>query len=123
MGYFFVWICTNQTCKMVNILQYMVCKVSQCDFIAEIIISKYTSTSRLTNLFLDPTGNHLLLTFTNRSPEGASELLYMNRRSNKIRATTKFRGHEFTSVGWNHDNISDSTTGPILLGILLFNYT
>ncbi|EFA08901.1 Vacuolar protein sorting-associated protein 18 homolog-like Protein [Tribolium castaneum] len=82
----------------------------------EISLSKYTSTCRLTNLFMDPTGNHLLLTFAPKSLEGGPELLYLARKSNKLKTTTKFRGHEFTDVAWNHLNESESTTGPILLG-------
>lgn len=40
----------------------------------------------------------------------------------------QFRGNEFTAIGWNNMNESESTTGPILLGKLiknkklLFNY-
>ncbi|KAJ3625065.1 hypothetical protein MTP99_018635 [Tenebrio molitor] len=82
----------------------------------EISLAKYTATCRLTNLFVDPTGNHLLLTFTPKSLEGGPELLYLSRKSNKLKSTTKFRGHEFTEVAWNHLNDSESTTGPILLG-------
>lgn len=69
----------------------------------------------MTNLFLDPFGNHLLLSFAQRTPESTSELLYLNRKSNKLRSTTKFRTHEITDVAWNHYE-SDTTTGPILLG-------
>jgi hypothetical protein len=79
-------------------------------------LAKYTATCRLTNLFVDPTGNHLLLTFAPKSLEGGPELLYLSRKSNKLKSTTKFRGHEFTEVAWNHLNDSESTTGPILLG-------
>ncbi|XP_063904510.1 vacuolar protein sorting-associated protein 18 homolog isoform X2 [Zophobas morio] len=82
----------------------------------EISLTKYTTTCRLTNLFMDPTGNHLLLTFAPKSIEGGPELLYLSRKSNKLKSTTKFRGHEFTEVAWNTVNESESTTGPILLG-------
>ncbi|XP_023014330.1 vacuolar protein sorting-associated protein 18 dor isoform X2 [Leptinotarsa decemlineata] len=82
----------------------------------EISLSKYTSTCRLTNLFLDPTGNHLLLTFAQKPSEGGPELLYLSKKSDKLRSTTKFRGNEFTEVAWNTENDSCTTTGPILLG-------
>ncbi|KAG5863342.1 hypothetical protein JTB14_023117 [Gonioctena quinquepunctata] len=81
----------------------------------EISLSKYTTTCRLTNIFLDPTGNHLLLTFAPKT-DGGSELLYLSKKSDKLRSTTKFRGNEFTEVAWNTTNESESTTGPILLG-------
>lgn len=67
-------------------------------------------------MFLDPTGNHLLLTFAAKSPEFSPELLYLSKKTTKLRPSNKFKGHEFTEVGWNHANSSDSTTGSILLG-------
>lgn len=83
---------------------------------SEIFLTKYTQ-NKLTNLFLDPTGNHLLLTF---SPENKTvdspELMYLSRKSDRIKSTTKFRGHKLTAVGWNQLNESETTTGPILLG-------
>ncbi|CAG9766632.1 unnamed protein product [Ceutorhynchus assimilis] len=82
---------------------------------SEIKLAKYTQ-SKLTNLFLDPTANHLFLTFVPRKPSEIPELMYLARKSDKIKSSTKFRGNEFTAVAWNHLNESDSTTGPILLG-------
>lgn len=81
----------------------------------EISLSKFTS-CRLSNIFLDPTGHHLLISLVPTSKEVGPELLYLSRKTNKLRATTKFRGHEFTEVAWNNLNTSESTTGPILLG-------
>uniref|UniRef100_A0A6P7GKW2 Vacuolar protein sorting-associated protein 18 homolog n=1 Tax=Diabrotica virgifera virgifera TaxID=50390 RepID=A0A6P7GKW2_DIAVI len=83
---------------------------------SEISLSKYTTTSKLTNLFLDPTGNHLLLTFLSKVPDGGPELLYLSKKLDKVRTTPKFRGNDFTAVAWNPLNESESTTGPILLG-------
>ncbi|CAG9857094.1 unnamed protein product [Phyllotreta striolata] len=83
---------------------------------SEISLLKYTSTSRLVNLFLDPTGNHLLLTLVPKGPDGAPELLYLSKKLDKVRTTTKFKGNEFTEVAWNPLNESDNTTGLILLG-------
>lgn len=65
---------------------------------------------------MDPTGNHLLLTFAAKTLEGGPELLYLSRKSNKLKSTTKFRGHEFTEIGWNMLNEHENTTGSILLG-------
>lgn len=48
--------------------------------------------------------------------ESSSELVYLSRKSNKLKPSTRFRGYEVTEVGWNHFNDSDATTGPILLG-------
>ncbi|XP_019754048.2 vacuolar protein sorting-associated protein 18 homolog isoform X1 [Dendroctonus ponderosae] len=82
----------------------------------EISLNKYTQ-GKLTNLFLDPTGNHLFLTFASKSKSTEMpELMYLSRKSDKIKTSGKFRGNEFTAIGWNNMNESDSTTGPILLG-------
>lgn len=85
------------------------------DFV-EITLTKYAQTGRLSNLFLDHTGNHLLLTFSPKSVETSSELIYLTRKSAKLKASTRFRGHEITEIGWNNLNDSEATTGRILLG-------
>lgn len=85
----------------------------------EITLTKYTQTGRLTNLFLDHTGNHLLLTFAPKSVENSSELVYLARKSTKLKPSTRFRGHEITEIAWNILNESEATTGSILLGIII----
>ncbi|KAI4456526.1 vacuolar protein sorting-associated protein [Holotrichia oblita] len=82
----------------------------------EISLSKYMSTGRLSNLFVDPSGNHLLLTFFPNNSKDSPELCYLSRKSNKLKTTTKFRGHEFTEIGWNRYTSAENTTGSILLG-------
>lgn len=86
--------------------------------VTEILLSKYVPALGLSNLFLDPTGNHLLIAFVPKTGDTSSlpELMYLSKKSNKLKPCTKFRGHEFTEVGWNMANTSESTTGPILLG-------
>ncbi|CAH0563550.1 unnamed protein product [Brassicogethes aeneus] len=84
-----------------------------------ITLTKYTPKLKLSNLFLDPNGNHLLLTLAPKplmGPEVGPELLYLSRKSTKLKSTSKFRGHEITEVAWCLTNDSESTTGPILLG-------
>ncbi|XP_057663701.1 vacuolar protein sorting-associated protein 18 homolog isoform X1 [Diorhabda carinulata] len=84
---------------------------------SEISLSKYTSTTKITNLFLDPTGNHLLITFVAKNDGGSGpEILYLSKKLDKVRTTSKFRGNDFTAVAWNPLNESENTTGPILLG-------
>lgn len=56
------------------------------------------------------------MTFAQRTQDSTPELIYLNRKLNKIRVTTKFKYHEITHVAWNHMNESDTTTGSILLG-------
>lgn len=86
------------------------------NIISDITLSNYTSLTNLTNIFLDPLGQHILLSFTSLSQDRSPELLYLSRKSVKPKVAVKFRGHEITEVGWNYANESEQTTGPILLG-------
>ncbi|XP_046959364.1 vacuolar protein sorting-associated protein 18 homolog isoform X1 [Vanessa cardui] len=72
--------------------------------------------SKLTSIFLDPLGYHLLMAFTARNKDGNPELVYLHRKSSKLKTVTKSRNYEVTEVGWNYENKSTATTGPILLG-------
>lgn len=83
----------------------------------EIQYTKYVQpSSKLTGLFLDPLGYHLLLAFAARSKEGNPELVYLHRKSSKLKSVSKSRNYEVTEVGWNNENDSENSTGPILLG-------
>lgn len=67
-------------------------------------------------MFLDPLGYHLLMAFSGKTKDGYPELVYLHQKSLKIKTVSKSRNYEVTEVGWNNDNVSESTTGPILLG-------
>ncbi|CAH0397716.1 unnamed protein product [Chilo suppressalis] len=82
----------------------------------EIEYTKYNPNVRLTGIFLDPLGNHLLLAFTARNKDGSPELVYLHRNSSKLKTVSKSRNYEVTEVGWNYENMSENSTGPILLG-------
>lgn len=82
----------------------------------EFELGKYMSHLKLSGLFLDPLGHHVLLSLSPRNAETPAELLYLSRKTSKLKQPNKFRGHEVTAVGWNFSNDSDVTTGPILLG-------
>lgn len=82
----------------------------------EIVLSKQTTSSRLSNMFLDPLGQHILLSFSPLTPENSPELIYLSRKTSKLKAIVKCRGYDITSVGWNYANESETSTGPILLG-------
>ncbi|PSN40464.1 Vacuolar protein sorting-associated protein 18 [Blattella germanica] len=71
---------------------------------------------KLSDLFLDPLGHHLLISLAPRGSDTPAELLYLSRKAIKLKQPSKFKGHEVTAVGWNFANESDVTTGPILLG-------
>lgn len=71
---------------------------------------------KVSNIFLDPLGNHLLIALTPKSPGFSPELLYLHRKSNKPKKIEKFKDHEITAIAFNHNNQSDITTGSILIG-------
>ncbi|XP_015595539.1 vacuolar protein sorting-associated protein 18 homolog isoform X1 [Cephus cinctus] len=83
----------------------------------EIDISKYITNMKLSGLFLDPLGFHLLLALVSKHNDNPpAELFYLHRKTTKLKQAGKFRGHEITAVGWNFGNTSEVTSGPILLG-------
>ncbi|KAF7993970.1 hypothetical protein HCN44_011239 [Aphidius gifuensis] len=85
--------------------------------IDEIDLSKYLVNMKINGLFLDPLGNHLLIALLSKNGDNPpADLIYIHKTSTKIKQAGKFRGHEITAVGWNLNNISDTTSGPILLG-------
>lgn len=87
------------------------------NFFLEIHYAKFVQpNSKLTAIFLDPLGYHLLLAFAARNKEGSPELVYLHRKSIKLKPVTKSKNYEVTEVGWNYENKSQTTTGPILLG-------
>lgn len=82
-------------------------------------LNKYISNFKITNLFVDPTGTHVLIALSPKTADILPELLYISKKSDKIKSTAKFRGNELTEVAWNIQNDSDNTTGPILLGMFI----
>lgn len=82
----------------------------------EVDISKFALQARIHNIFLDPTGQHLLISIVSRDGTTPVDTLYLPLRSNKPKSTGKLKCHLITAVGWNADNQSDSVTGPILVG-------
>ncbi|EZA54658.1 vacuolar protein sorting-associated protein 18 homolog isoform X2 [Ooceraea biroi] len=89
----------------------------QPDKTEEIDISKYTMSMKMSALFLDPMGHHLLIALVAKHGDNPPpELLYLHRKTAKLKQAGKFKGHEITAVGWNFSNTSETTSGPILLG-------
>lgn len=79
-------------------------------------MDKHLISLRVSNIFFDPTGNHLLIASAPKSPGFVPELIYLHRKSNKPKKIEKFRDHEITAVAFNHTNQSETTTGSILIG-------
>ncbi|XP_023247214.1 vacuolar protein sorting-associated protein 18 homolog [Copidosoma floridanum] len=84
----------------------------------EIDITKFIGNLRLSGIFLDPLGQHLVISTVPKQGDNnsVSELFYLHRKSAKLKQASKFRGHEITAVGWNFTNTLETTSGPILLG-------
>ena len=61
------------------------------------------------NMFLDPTGKHLLISLQN------GDILYLHHKWKKPRMLTKAKGFLVESVGWNRAS-NEATTKEILLG-------
>lgn len=88
----------------------------ECLFISEVFLEKHMTGLRVSNIFLDPTGNHLLIALATKCPGFVPELLYLHRKSNKPKKIEKFRDHEITAVAFNYTNQSETSTGSILIG-------
>ena len=71
---------------------------------------------RVSNIYLDPLGNHLLIALTPKSTGFSPELLYIHRKTNKPKKIEKFKDHEITAVAFNFENTSETSTGSILIG-------
>ena len=85
----------------------------------EIDLTKTVSAAKISSLFLDPTGSHLLIACKPTDVEGAPELYYLPKCWSKPKPCTKFKGTLVTSVGWNYNNSEKNSTGTILAGSAL----
>ncbi|KAH0950839.1 hypothetical protein HN011_007913 [Eciton burchellii] len=91
--------------------------MKQPDKTEEIDISKYTMSMKISALFLDPLGHHLLIALMPKHGDNPPpEILYLHRKTTKLKQAGKFKSHEITAVGWNFSNTSETSSGPILLG-------
>lgn len=79
-------------------------------------MDQYIPGLKIDNIFLDPTGAHLLLTLTPKSPQFAPELMYLHSSQKRPKKMDRFKDHEVTAVAFNYENQSKGSTGPILLG-------
>ncbi|KAH8275888.1 hypothetical protein KR026_000904 [Drosophila bipectinata] len=92
----------------------------------EAALDKYLSGTgyKITRIFLDPTGHHLIVSLVPKSAgSGVSpDFLYVHctqtaqAQTLKVRRIEKFKDHEITAVAFNPFNGNDNTTGSILLG-------
>ncbi|XP_017134048.1 vacuolar protein sorting-associated protein 18 homolog [Drosophila elegans] len=92
----------------------------------EVTLEKYLSGSgyKITRVFLDPTGHHLIIALVPKSASAgvSPDFLYIHclespqAQQLKVRRIEKFKDHEITAVAFNPYHGNESTTGPILLG-------
>uniref|UniRef100_T1JMS9 Pep3/Vps18 beta-propeller domain-containing protein n=1 Tax=Strigamia maritima TaxID=126957 RepID=T1JMS9_STRMM len=81
----------------------------------EIPVSDKTAGVKIHQLFLDPFGNHLLVSLSGKDGELNSNVLYLLKNLKKTKPCNKMKGHVLTAVAWNLHN-KDNGTGPILFG-------
>lgn len=84
----------------------------------EVDVSEKTSGCKIYKIFLDPTGQHLLLSFSLREGEQTINAAYLPRSSKKHKFCNKMKNSQgiITAVGWNPLNTKDNTSGSILVG-------
>jgi hypothetical protein len=78
--------------------------IKQPDKQSEVFLEKFITGQRISKMFLDPTGNHLLLSLVPKSSGYSSDLMYLNKNSNKPKILTKVSCDVMSSL-----TISDSS--------------
>ena len=77
------------------------------------------TSAKISKLFLDPTGNHLLIAVKSALENDNPALYYLHKTWTQPRQLFKFDKILITAVGWNHaqmDALDIKKTGPILIG-------
>ncbi|XP_060661788.1 vacuolar protein sorting-associated protein 18 homolog [Drosophila nasuta] len=88
----------------------------------ETALDKYLAGYKITNIFQDNTGHHLIIVLVPKHPGVSSDFLYIQcsetpeKQQLKERRIEKFKDHEITSVAFNRYHGKELTTGSILLG-------
>jgi vacuolar protein sorting-associated protein 18 len=63
--------------------------LKQPDKQSEVFLEKFITGQRVSKMFFDPTGNHLLLALTPKSSGYSAELMYLNKNNNKPKIISK----------------------------------
>jgi vacuolar protein sorting-associated protein 18 len=63
--------------------------LKQPDKQSEVFLEKFITGQRVSNMFLDPTGSHLILSLTPKSSGYTAELMYLNKNNNKPKIISK----------------------------------
>jgi len=81
-------------------------------------LSKTAQGAKVSQLFLDPTGHHLLVSLKSTEAEGQPCLYYLHKKWTTPRLCAKFKGLLVSAVGWSATS-HGSGTGPVLCGTTL----
>lgn len=74
--------------------------------------------AKLSNMFLDPSGQHVVLTFSPKDSVNPAEVLYLGPKFDKPKEIPVLKSHIITAIAWSHepDQGSPVSTCPFLLG-------
>lgn len=88
-----VHLCVSNDWLVVLMTNQLVFRLNmkQTDKQSEIFLDKYLTGQRVSKMFLDSTGTHLLLALMPKSPSAGycAELMYLNKNNNKPKILTK----------------------------------
>lgn len=65
---------------------------------------------KIEKLFLDPTGNHLVVS------TAKNENFYIHKKCKQFKHINELKGCKVNAVGWNLEAVNDVNTGPLLIG-------
>lgn len=100
---------TNNVLIRINLLQPQE--------LEEVDLARYSQNGTVYKLFLDPSGQHLIVSLqSTKNPNDSLETLYIPWKSKKIRVVGKLRGHTVSAVAWSQRNSSELISGPIICG-------
>ncbi|XP_023332203.1 vacuolar protein sorting-associated protein 18 homolog [Eurytemora carolleeae] len=88
------------------------------DVLEEIDLNKFLPGTKISNLFLDSTGKHLLISLKSTA-DGQAELVYLPKKSIKPRICGKVKGNLVSAVAFSPESTGEGSTGPVLLGTTL----
>jgi len=84
----------------------------------ELDLSKTIQGAKISNLFLDPSGHHLLISLKSSEAEAGPSLYYLHTKWQQPKPCNKFKGTLVSAVGWAQGQVGAST-GPLLAGTTL----
>lgn len=81
-------------------------------------LKQHNVDAKLSNMFLDPSGQHLILTFSPKDSVNPAEVMYLGAKFDKPKEIAGLKTHIVTSVAWNQDvdTFTPASSTPFLLG-------